>query len=189
MRLDLHGAHGQRGFTLVEAMVSIGILAVGLLGMAQLQIYGISSNQGARATMRAAQLAEEIRTGIERLDYNDPLISATGGTGPTAPTPFGSLLFTGSSAAHAWSDAAPLPGVTTLDATLEGDPTSPGQPLYKRSWTVWDYTRDAGAQASAKIIAVSVLYSERGLGGSREVLLYTQRQDPRGAFNLLELNR
>jgi prepilin-type N-terminal cleavage/methylation domain-containing protein len=58
MRLYLHGACSQRGFTLVEAMVSIGVLAVGLLGMAQLQIYGIRSNQGARATMRAAQLAE-----------------------------------------------------------------------------------------------------------------------------------
>jgi prepilin-type N-terminal cleavage/methylation domain-containing protein len=189
MSLHPHQAHAQRGFTLVEAMVSLGILAVGLLAMAQLQVYGIRSNQGARATMRAAQLAGEIRSGIEQLDFNDPQISDTGGTGPTAPTPFGSLLFSSPSAAHAWSDSTPLPGVTTQDAALEDDPFSPGQPLYKRRWTVWGYTQDAAAPASAKIIAISVMYSERGSDAPREVLLYTQRQDPRGPFNLIELNR
>jgi type IV pilus assembly protein PilV len=189
MRLHPSHARSQRGLTLVEAMVSLGILAVGILAMAKLQVYGIRSDQGARATMRAAQLAGEIRAGIEQLDFNDPQISETGGTGPTAPTPFGSLLFTDPSPAHAWSDSTPLTGVTTQDAALEQDPFSPGQPVYKRRWTVWGYTRDPATQASAKIIAISVMYTERGSASPREVLLYTQRQDPRGAFTFLELNR
>jgi hypothetical protein len=169
-------------------MVSLGILLVGLLGMAQLQVWGLRSNQGARATMRATQLAEELRAGIGQLDFGDARLSNTGTSGPTAPTPFGSLLFADPAAAHAWSDSSAIPGLT-LDGTMETDPYASGQPLYKRRWTVWGYAPDAGSASAAKVIAISVMYTERGSGSPREVLLYTQRPDPRGPFNFLEANR
>jgi prepilin-type N-terminal cleavage/methylation domain-containing protein len=177
----------RRGFTLIEVMVSLGILSVGLLSMARLQAFGLHSNQGARATMRATQLAEELRGGMDLLAYGDAAFTASGTSGNAAPTVFGTLLFAGTSPpAHAWSDSTPMPGVT-LDSALERDPVT-GGPLYQRRWTVWDYSPAPGSTASAKVVAISVLYSERG-SGQREVVLYTQKVNVAGILNNVALQR
>ena len=41
----------QRGATLIEAMIALTVMTIGLLGLMQLQILGIYSNQGARANI------------------------------------------------------------------------------------------------------------------------------------------
>lgn len=57
--------HGSRGFTLVEVMVSLLILALGLLGMTALQNEALRFNQAAflesQALFLAADMAERIR--------------------------------------------------------------------------------------------------------------------------------
>lgn len=54
-----------KGFTLIEVIVAMVILAIGLLGMASLVMTSMQSNQGAylrsQASMLAADMAERIR--------------------------------------------------------------------------------------------------------------------------------
>jgi type IV pilus assembly protein PilV len=72
---------GLRGFTLVEVMVTLFIIAIGLLGVAGLQLASIRSNQSAllrsQATLAAYALADRMRvdpakfTGL-RIDSDRP---------------------------------------------------------------------------------------------------------------------
>lgn len=58
----------QRGFTLIEVMVAVVILAVGLLGMASLMARSQKSNESAysrsQATLMAYDIVERMRTNI-----------------------------------------------------------------------------------------------------------------------------
>lgn len=173
------------GFTLIEVMVSLAVLAVGLLGMMQLQILSLSWNQSGRAYTRATELALELRAGLEQLPFDDPRLAPTGGTwGATPPTPFGALLGSDHLAeATAWSDGSPIPGVT-LDSGLEPDDLTPGRPLYARRWTVWGYkdTSMTSMNAGALLLAISVLYHDRATAEPKEVVVYTQRANSAAVF-------
>ncbi len=166
-----------RGLTLLEVMISMAVLAVGLLGMLQLQILGMTANQGARAHTTALQLGRELVQGLEQLPIDDPLLSGVSTAAPTTlPSPFGALLDgsgTIPSGVHTWNDASPVAGVR-LDSTLERDTNDGTVPIYRRRWTVWDYVSATGGP-SVKVIAVSVVFRERKIMTQREVVLFTQR--------------
>ncbi len=172
----------EAGFTLLEVMIALVVLTIGLLGMMQMQIMGITSNQGARVQTTASQLAIELAGALEALPFDDVQgrLSGTAGTTTAPPAGFGRLLEAGTSGAsvHTWSDATAVPGAR-LDSALEADPLEAGMPLYRRRWTVWNYSAEgtaSGASAS-KVIAVSVIYHERGNGTPREVVVLSQRSN------------
>ena len=78
-----------KGFTLVEALVSMVILAVGLLGIAGMQAKGLKSTGNANSITRASHLAENIiermrgnPQGVDGGNYN---VSPVNGTTPTDP--------------------------------------------------------------------------------------------------------
>lgn len=169
-----------RGVTLLEVMIALTILSIGLVGMMRLQILGITANGGARATTYAGQLATELASALERLEFEDARLAGGGSdAGATAPAPFGRLLGEDLSRSHvhAWSDGAvPAMPEVRLDSTLPADPTDPTRPLYQRRWSVWDYeTNTATRKAASKIIAVSVIYRERGNPVPRELVVLTHK--------------
>ncbi|WP_242360564.1 prepilin-type N-terminal cleavage/methylation domain-containing protein [Anaeromyxobacter sp. SG17] len=171
----------RRGFTLLEVMIALAILSVGLLGMMQLQIMGITSNSGARAQTIASQLATELAGALEALPFDDAQGRLSGPAATaTPPAGFGRRLGAGTTGTlvHTWSDAMAVPGAR-LDSSLEADPLEAGKPLYRRAWTVWNYSAEgtaSGASAS-KVIAVSVIYHERWNGSPREVVVLSQRSN------------
>jgi type IV pilus assembly protein PilV len=65
----------EKGFSLIEVLISLVILAVGLLALAELQIFSIkggsASNHVTQATILAQNRLEELR----RLSYNDSLLT------------------------------------------------------------------------------------------------------------------
>jgi prepilin-type N-terminal cleavage/methylation domain-containing protein len=61
-----------RGFSLVESMVSLAILAVALLGVMRLQVVASGQNQLARRTATAASVARDFSEAVQRWDYDDP---------------------------------------------------------------------------------------------------------------------
>jgi len=67
----------EKGFTLIEAMVTIVIVSVGLLAMASLLITGIRANAGSEARMDAASLAQSIVSRIEMKARALPYSQAT----------------------------------------------------------------------------------------------------------------
>lgn len=165
-----------RGFTLVEVLIALAIFLVGIVWTMRMQVLGLSWTSSARAHSRAMELALELRAGLEQLPFADSRLAVTGSSGATAPTPFGSLL-SDTSGATTWSDAAPIPGVT-LDGALERDRANPTAPGFVRRWTVWGYSPTGGIGAGSRVIAISVIYTDRGSLQRREVLVYTHRADP-----------
>lgn len=73
-----------RGFTLVEVLVAVLVLAIGLLGLAGLQVTGLRNNQSAyyrsQATQLAYDMADRMRAnpaGTKNGAYNNPAAAQT----------------------------------------------------------------------------------------------------------------
>lgn len=170
-----------RGTTLIEAMIALTILLIGMLGMMQLQVLGITSNAGARSYAQALQVAHELASALEQLPVDDPLLAPhfTGGANPDAA--FGTVLsapntLRSSSSFTAYDDtSAAVRGAASdaaITATFGNDPVE-AVPRYQRRWQVWEAST-AAASGGVKAIAVSVTYREPRLPGLREVVLLTQ---------------
>jgi type IV pilus assembly protein PilV len=71
----------QKGFGLIEILVALLILAIGLLGMASLQITSLQQTTGSQARTQAIFLAEDL---VERIRANRPNRGAYVLTAPTA---------------------------------------------------------------------------------------------------------
>src|ERR1700754_2048502 len=67
-------SRSQRGFTLIETMVSILILTVGLVGTAALMSSSVNMGAHARYNSTAALLASEKMEDLDRFPDNDPLM-------------------------------------------------------------------------------------------------------------------
>ncbi len=168
----------ERGVTLLEAVVSLTILLIGIVGMMQLQIIGVTADAGARANTQALQLARELASALEKLDPADALLASHHRSG-TPPAAFGRLLqpdgTIAASGFTAWSDSSPLPGVRTDAAILAADGVDAQDaslPRFQRRWSVWQ-AQTAAVTGGVKLVAVSVSYREKALPGLREVVLLT----------------
>ena len=76
----------QKGFTFIEALVSLGVLTLVFAGVLTMTITNIQSNSFARNHTRAVQLAEE---GVERylsIDFDALLLIISGGSSPVIET-------------------------------------------------------------------------------------------------------
>ncbi len=79
--------NAQSGFTMVEMLVAVVILAVGLLGLAQLQITAIKANSQSATMMVASSLAQKIIEDIAAINDDDTLFTTavTDATWPGSP--------------------------------------------------------------------------------------------------------
>jgi type IV pilus modification protein PilV len=68
----------QRGFTLIETMVSILVLTIGLVGTAALMSNSVNMGAHARYVSTAALLASEKMEDLDRFPNNDPNLAAGG---------------------------------------------------------------------------------------------------------------
>jgi len=162
--IDSHPNPHQRGFTLLEVLITVVILSIGILGLAGLQFNTLRSNQNAaQSTIAVLQLidaADRLRgniTGVVNGNYNN---LPSGGTDP-------GCISTGCSAAKlaqydAWSwnqqiTASGLPdgqGVICLDSTPNDgtskdknnngcdDPAKVGQRIFFAAKIWWDDDRN-----------------------------------------------
>lgn len=76
--------HGERtsGFTLIEIMIALVILAFGLLAMAVMQIQAMNGGRSGRHSTQAAVLARDRMEIFQRVAWTDPLLAATAWTAP-----------------------------------------------------------------------------------------------------------
>lgn len=72
--LNIHTRRSQRGFTLVEILVTLVVISVGLLGVAALQLTTLRGNQDAYVRSQASTLASDI---LDRMRAN-PLVARSG---------------------------------------------------------------------------------------------------------------
>lgn len=85
---------GAAGFTLIEVMVALGILAVGLLSVAAAQIYAMRGGSSGRHTSDAAVVAHSQLENFQRMDFTDAALGATAGVFVPAPTPVETVVQT-----------------------------------------------------------------------------------------------
>ena len=75
-------ARNERGFTLLEVVVAMGILATGLLAVAAAQIYAMRGGRSGRHTTDAAEIVQTQVETFQRMDWTDAALAATGGWSP-----------------------------------------------------------------------------------------------------------
>ena len=63
----------QAGFTLIELLVAVVILAIGLLGLVQLQVTAIKTNSQSMTSTASRALAQKVVEEFAALDADDPL--------------------------------------------------------------------------------------------------------------------
>lgn len=78
---------GQAGFSLIELLVAIVILAVGLLGLAELQVTAIRANSQSETMLAAATIAQGVIEEIAAMSSDDAIFNANvnGATWATSP--------------------------------------------------------------------------------------------------------
>jgi type IV pilus assembly protein PilV len=155
------------GFTLVEVMVAVLILAIGLLGMAGLQVAGLRNNHSAYLRSQATQLAYDM---ADRMRANPQGVVNSHYDNQTAPTtpadceggPCDSAQMAGYDLAK-WNDelAAQLPGgagVVCKDETPDdgNNAASPGcgsGDVYAiKIWWNDEYDRSTGAVVVTRFV-------------------------------------
>ena len=78
----------QAGFTMVELLVAVVILAIGLLGLVQLQVTAIKTNSQSMTSTASQALAQKVVEEFAALDADDPVFvdGAAGTWGPIYET-------------------------------------------------------------------------------------------------------
>jgi len=75
-----HNSRGQRGFTLIETLVSVVILTVGLVAVAALMSEMIKNTASSRDMSAATMLASEKLEDLNRFPAADPAVAVTSGS-------------------------------------------------------------------------------------------------------------
>jgi len=158
--------HRGRGFTLLEVLVSLLVLSIGLIGVAGLQLLGVSNSRDAYFRTQAVMLSYDIS---DRMRANQDAVDSATYSGHAGTLNSSCRSTTGCTSAQMagddvalWKQAlASLPGgegVVCIDSSFD-DGTGEGSPACDGSgnqyvvkvW--WDDDRDA---STAKVRLVTV---------------------------------
>lgn len=147
----LEEARTQRasGFTLIEVMIAMAILAFGLLGLAVLQIHALQQSAAGRHTTQASHVARTFLEQTHRLPW-----SALG------------------SAVNTWTDpgwGGATSSVSTQIATPDGGLSS--EKTYDIAWRV----SEVGAAGCLREVEVRVRWPEAKVTSLKESILATRR--------------
>lgn len=176
-----------RGFMLIEAMISLVLMMIGVLGLAGLQVVGVRANHFGKRMSEASSLALDLEEQIGIWSYNDsrlaPIATLSGPTdsqikawdlgrvNPTAYQP-------------EFSDLAGDPNVIAgHDGQLasnylgiRSDLTGSGSPDYVRYWNVYTYN---DGNSNGRLVQIFVRWKEPNLG-YRQVTAIAFKVNPAG---------
>ncbi len=134
-----------KGFSMIEVLVSVIVLAVGLLGLSGLQVLGLKNNQDAyhrtQLTVLAYDIADRMRANVSSVtDYVDYTSSTHGSH--TMDSCSGTSGCTGKQIAendmHEWFDA-----ISLLLPSGAGNVSAVGTLDYRVSLS-WDHDKNSG---------------------------------------------
>jgi type IV pilus assembly protein PilV len=161
------GASRQQGFTLLEVLVSLLVLSIGLIGLAGLQLTGVTNSRDAyfrtQAVMLSYDIADRMRAnqnGVEAGDYDGSTGTAVSNCRST--TGCSSSAMAGDDVALWRQSLAALPGgqgVVCIDNTPD-DGDSAASPACDGSGTQyvakvwWDQNRDAVVSPAERLFTV-----------------------------------
>src|SRR5262245_35018021 len=139
-----------RGFTIMEAMITMAVLVVAFTGFATLQVVGVQANYFGDRLIQASELATDLAENIERWSYTDPrltpLSTLTGSMAMSSPVITGTWdLGTGGATSYRaqYSDLVGDPNASNPGALatnyqgLSSDVNGDGIPDFIRYWNVY----------------------------------------------------
>ncbi len=146
------GARGRGGFTLIEVLIALTILAIGLLGVALMQVTSISGNTFSREMSVATELGQDMLEQLRTLQYTSSTTdnALLGGNHPDNTDVADGLAV----------------GVGNANIIDERGLTV-GPLIYTRTWTVTDNT----PAANMKAIDVTVSWTEKGAALPRSITI------------------
>lgn len=160
-------ARDQRGFTLIEILVTVFILAIGLLGLAGLILEGMRNNQGAylrtQASILAYDMADRMRANKSRAaDYADFTTDGASTTLPACASDAGGCTPAGQAQVDMAEWTRQIQGVGSDMALLPGGVGTIGFEATNSIYTItvtWDEVTRQGDQGET--IAGDGSYSVR----------------------------
>jgi prepilin-type N-terminal cleavage/methylation domain-containing protein len=158
---------GQRGFTMLEVMISIVVVTVGLMSLLAAFSVAMASTQTAKQDMIAKQLAQEamesIITARETANADWTQIQNVGPGNGIFVTGFQSIRQAGPDGVIGTADDSGAPMATTQEPGPDGivgtadDPAPVPLTNYKRSIVI-----APGTSADLRTVTITVRYSTRG---------------------------
>jgi prepilin-type N-terminal cleavage/methylation domain-containing protein len=152
--LRVRSQRRSEGFTLIEVVVAMGILATGLLAVSAAQLYAMRGGRSGRHTTDAAEIAQSQVEVFQRMDFADPGLAATGG----------------------WSPA----GGTQVDRSVQ----TPGVPVVEQSYSLqWRIVNGplVSGRVFLKTIDVQVTWDEPNRPGRSYTMSTMRHNDARSA--------
>ena len=164
--------HAQRGFTLLEAMISLVLMMIGVLGLAGLQVVGVRANHFGKRMSEATALALDLEEQIGLWSFSDPrLASIANVTAPNDANIQSWDLGRGATTSYQpeFSDLAGDTNVASghdgqLSSNYQGiksDVSGNGSPDYVRYWNAYNY---ADGTSSGVLVQIFVRWKEPALG-------------------------
>ena len=153
--------NNKNGFTLIEVMISIVILAIGVLAVAKMQISAMKGNSAASGFTEATSFAQNKMEELVNLAYDDPGLNDADGDGTDQDTTAGGGIVNG---IDNDDEGVAVDGISNFGLNDISTPDSSQQNtgatniLYTLSWNI---AIDKPA-ANAKHIRVYVQWQEKG---------------------------
>ncbi len=140
-----------KGFTIIEVLIAMGIMSIGLLAVAAMQMSAVRNNKTGNTYTQAASLARAQMELIKNGDINDPTDSLNPGS---------------------------FPGINNFnDPNNPMDENGAAGGIYRRSWIIDDYMDDTDGDGVgdtisnfARTVTVTVRFPFVG-SGTRQVSL------------------
>jgi uncharacterized protein (TIGR02598 family) len=126
----------ERGFTLVEVMITLGVLSVGLLGLVGMQVISIRGAQNAAETSLAVNLASSALDELTLVDYSTLQSSSIPGFPKTYDKQGTEVSTSGGNPYYTVTATFVIAGSTYVDITIKTSWTNELAPTKTRSVTV-----------------------------------------------------
>ncbi len=164
---------GELGFSLVEVLVALVILAIGFLGVSLMQVMSISGNTFSKEITVATQLGQDMCEKLKTLEYSatttDPALYTVGeATSETNPHPFSGDVNRDLDGDGNTTDLAVALGTNNI---IDERGQTVGPRIYTRTWIVTNNQ----PYAISKRIDITVSWMEKGKT-QRSVTLDTCRK-------------
>lgn len=151
-----------RGETLIEAMVSLAVLSIGLIGILQMNGFATSQLGVARKETQAANIARDLVDAFERLPYEHPALAPSG-------VALGAPFVDMDNSTGLQSLGTPFAGRPLLGAAVAAVSSDVTDTSMEVRWRVAE-------QGSLKMIAVMVRYAG-GPTGRRQLTFWTTKAE------------
>lgn len=154
-RIRIRAQRSARGFTLIEALVAMSILAMGLLTLAVMQLEALSQGSAGRHTGDAAATARSYLEQVQRIPWTE--LDGAAGSGWIAPT---------------WLGAPPA---VNMSLALPGAGGNAVEHAYNINWRVTEILDGVGnPNPCLRTVEVRVGWSEEKIA-NKTLALTTRR--------------